>query len=51
MAQVANGQEQKNRFKQIFHDGWADFKADYPRYEAVDEVVQKMLSCSEFENG
>jgi hypothetical protein len=51
MAQVANGQEQKNRFKQIFHDGWADFKAGYPRYEAVDEVVQKMLGCGERENG
>jgi hypothetical protein len=51
MAQGANGQEQKNRFKQIFDDGWADFKGRYARYEAVDEVVRKMLGCGERENG
>jgi hypothetical protein len=46
-----SGQEQKNVFKQIFEDGWADFKRKYPRYEAVDEVVQKMLGCGNPENG
>jgi len=46
-----SGQEQKNVFKQIFEDGWADFKRKYPRYEAVDEVVQKMLGCGKPENG
>ena len=39
------GQAQKNVFKQIFADGWADFKHKYPRYEVVDEVVRKMLGC------
>jgi hypothetical protein len=38
-------------FKQIFRDGWTAFKERYPRYRAVAEVVQKMLRCSEFENG
>src|SRR5262245_54072461 len=37
----------KNRFKQIFADGWEAFKRNYPRYEAVDEVVQKMLGCGD----
>jgi hypothetical protein len=46
-----SGQEEKNVFKQIFEDGWADFKRKYPRYEAVDEVVQKMLGCGNPENG
>ena len=46
-----SGQEQKNVFKQIFEDGWGDFKRRYPRYEAVDEVVQKMLGCGNPENG
>ena len=41
----------KNTFKQIFKDGWEAFKARYPRYEAVEEVVQKMLGCGEYENG
>jgi len=45
------GKEQKNVFKQIFEDGWADFKHKYPRYEGVDEVVQKMLGCGKPENG
>jgi len=38
-------------FKQIFKDGWEEFKARYPRYEEVDEVVQKMLGCGEYEQG
>ena len=46
-----SGKEQKNVFKQIFEDGWDDFKHKYPRYEAVDEVVQKMLGCGNPENG
>jgi len=46
-----SGQEQKNVFKQIFEDGWAEFKRKYPRYEAADEVVQKMLGCGKPENG
>lgn len=44
-------QAQKNVFKQIFADGWADFKGKYPCYEAVDEVVQKMLGCGDPANG
>ena len=44
-------QTYKNTFKQIFIDGWEEFKKKYPRYENVDEVVQKMLGCGEFENG
>ena len=48
---VKPGQAQKNIFKQIFEDGWADFKGKYPRYQAVDEVVQKMLSCGDPANG
>ncbi len=38
-------------FKEIFKDGWEAFKTHHPRYEGVDEVVQKMLGCGEFENG
>lgn len=45
------GRRLKNIFKQIFQDGWEDFKKRYPRYEAVDEVVQKRLGWGEFENG
>jgi hypothetical protein len=45
------GQAQKNIFKQIFADGWADFKRKYPRHEVVDEVVQKMLGCGDPANG
>jgi hypothetical protein len=41
----------KNRFKQIFADGWEEFKHHHPRYEAVDEVVQKMLGCGDPANG
>jgi hypothetical protein len=32
---------QKNIFKQIFIEGWEAFKRAYPRYHAVDAVVQK----------
>jgi len=46
-----DGREQKNRFKHIFVDGWADFKRAHPQYESVDEVVQKMLGCGEPANG
>lgn len=49
MSKEADGK--KNIFKQIFKDGWEEFKAHHPRYEGVDEVVQKMLGCGEFENG
>src|SRR5881397_1220805 len=42
---------QKNIFKQIFTDGWEDFKQTHPRYAAVDEVVQKMLGCGDPANG
>src|SRR5579864_4920227 len=42
---------QKNIFKQIFIDGWDAFKQAYPRYESVDEVVQKMLGCGDPKNG
>ena len=37
----------KNRFKQIFVDGWEAFKRKHPRYEAVVAVVQKMLGCGD----
>jgi len=37
----------KNVFKQIFVDGWAIFVQRYPRYAAMDEVVQKMLGCGD----
>ena len=40
-------QAPKNVFKQIFSDGWAAFLQRYPRYAAVDEVVQKMLGCGD----
>lgn len=44
-------QTHKNVFKQIFIDGWEAFKQRHPRYEAVDEVVQKMLGCGDPANG
>ena len=44
-------ESKKDIFKQIFRDGWEEFKARHPRYEGVDEVVEKMLECGEFENG
>jgi len=37
----------KNVFKQIFADGWTAFLQRYPRYAAVDAVVQKMLGCGD----
>ncbi len=42
---------QKNKFKQIFKDGWEEFEEQHPRFKEVGEVVQKMLGCGEFENG
>jgi hypothetical protein len=41
----------KDIFKQIFRDGWDEFKEQHPRYAGCDEVVQKMLGCGEFEQG
>jgi Transposase zinc-binding domain/Putative transposase len=41
----------KNVFKQIFADGWAAFLRRYPRYTAVDAVVQKMLGCGDPAHG
>jgi hypothetical protein len=41
----------KNRFKQIFADGWAEFKRHHPCSEAVDDVVRKMLGCGDLANG
>jgi len=41
----------KNRFKQIFADGWEAFKHQHPRYEAVDDLVRKMLGCGDPANG
>jgi hypothetical protein len=40
-------QTHKNVFKQIFIDGWDDFKRRHPRYQSADEVVQKMLGCGD----
>jgi len=40
-------EQAKNVFKQIFVDGWAAFTRRYPRYAAVDHVVQKMLGCGD----
>jgi hypothetical protein len=48
---ATSGQTYKNVFKQIFADGWAEFKRNHPRYEAVDEVVQKMLGSGDPANG
>jgi hypothetical protein len=42
---------QKNRFKQIFIDGWEAFKQAHPRYVTADPVVQKMLGCGDPANG
>ena len=41
--------DKKRIFKQIFKDGWEEFKKRHPRYAGVDEVVQKMLGCGEFQ--
>jgi hypothetical protein len=46
-----SSQAQKNRFKQIFVDGWEAFKRAHPRYATVDPVVQKMLGCGDPANG
>ena len=43
--------EQKNRFKQIFLDGWEAFKRAHPRYAPSDPVVQQMLGCGDPANG
>lgn len=51
MAHKKGNQEEKEQFKQIFRDGWKAFKEQYPRYEAVEEVVGKMLGCGEAGNG
>jgi hypothetical protein len=49
---MSKGTEGKKEiFKQICRDGWEGFKARHPRYEAVAEVVQKMLGCGEFAKG
>ena len=49
---MSKGSEGKKEiFKEIFRDGWEEFKVRHPRYEAVDEVVQKMLGCGEFAKG
>ena len=48
---ATSGQTHKNVFKQIFADGWAEFKRNHPRYEAVDAVVQKMLGCGDPASG
>ncbi len=40
-------EQAKNVFKQIFVDGWAAFVQRYPRYAAMDDVVQKMLGCGD----
>jgi hypothetical protein len=48
---AASHHSSKNRFKQIFADGWEEFKRKHPRYQAADEVVQKMLGCGNPANG
>jgi hypothetical protein len=48
---IPSSHSSNNRFKQIFADGWEEFKRNHPRYEAVDEVVQKMLGCGDPANG
>lgn len=40
-------QTYKNVFKQIFIDGWDEFKRKHPRYLSADDVVQKMLGCGD----
>jgi len=43
----------KNVFKQIFVDYWAEFQKRYSRYktEYYDVVIEKMLGCRDPENG
>jgi hypothetical protein len=48
---ATSSQTHKNVFKQIFADGWEDFKRTHPRYESADAVVQKMLGCGDPANG
>jgi hypothetical protein len=48
---IPDSRTQRNRFKQIFVDGWEAFKQVHPRYVAVDPVVQKMLGCGDPANG
>lgn len=48
---ATSGDEQKNRFKQIFADGWEAFKRNHRCYAAVDEVVQKMVGCGDRATG
>jgi len=48
---TADSQAQKNRFKQIFLDGWEAFKQTHPRYATADPVVQKMLGCGDPAHG
>jgi Putative transposase/Transposase zinc-binding domain len=48
---ATSSQIHKNVFKQIFADGWEDFKQLHPRYEPADEVVQKMLGCGDVAGG
>lgn len=51
MAHKKGKWEKKKQFKQIFEDGWASFREKYRRYEAVEEVIEKMLGCGKLENG
>ena len=51
MGEKESQRKQKNIFKEIFNDGWEEFKKRYPRYEEVDEVVEKMLGCGKGKNG
>ena len=43
----------KDTFKQIFRDHWADFRSKYPKYSSVyyDEVIEKMLLCGDVVSG
>jgi hypothetical protein len=36
--------------KEIFRDGWQVFKSRHPRYEGVDDIIQKMLGCGDVSN-
>ncbi len=48
---VKRRKARRNKLKEIFRDGWEEFKGKYQRYEEVDEVVQKMLGCGDVANG
>lgn len=41
----------KNTFKQIFRDWWGEFITEYPDYEGLDDIIQKMLGCCDPANG